>query len=67
MIGDDERRKRGKQRKVDVRVQCLRLPFGIKEPQVFEPEDEAAYYCTIYECNEKPYGVAVGRSFKWTY
>ena len=36
------------------KVQCLQKPFGIKEPQQMEKEDEAVFYEHMLFCDVRP-------------
>ena len=58
----------GKQKQEFVRVRCLRKPYGIREPQDLETEEEAADYREVYECKEEPQMVQVARrKWQWSY
>ena len=41
-------------------VRCLKLPFGILEPQEFEREEDAVFYETVYGTSVNPVMVKNG-------
>jgi len=45
---------KSKKVKKHVRVRCLRHPYGVRKPQLMEPEDEAADYLKVYQCLKTP-------------
>ena len=53
--------------KKHVRVRCLKHPYGVRKPQLMEPEDEAADYSKVYQCLETPKLEKVGRVWMWNY
>ncbi|CAB4023918.1 PREDICTED: uncharacterized protein LOC106141545 [Paramuricea clavata] len=46
-------------------VQCLQKPFGIREPQSLERENDSVYYQNVYEANVTPQLQKVGRCWKY--
>ena len=51
----------------EVQVRCLQKPYGIREPQEFEREEDAIFYQNVYNTNEHPKMVQKGRKWLWTY
>ena len=59
---------KGKQKKKFVRVQCLSEPYGVHLPQDLEPEDVAADYPEVFECDVPPQLQKTGRGkWQWCY
>ena len=48
-------------------VQCLEKPFGIREPQNLEREQDAVFYEHIYESDVTPQLKKAGRGWKYSY
>lgn len=48
-------------------VRCLQKPFGVREPQEFEREEDAVFYVTVFSCDVQPEMVKVGRKWLWRY
>ena len=57
----------GKVLSVQTQIRCLKLPFGILEPQEFEWEEDAAFYETVYATGVNPVMVKNGRKWMWIY
>ena len=51
----------------EVQVRCLEKPFGIREPQEFEREEDAIYYEKVYKADVNPQMVQKGRKWLWVY
>ena len=48
-------------------VRCLKLPFGILEPNEFKREEDAVFYETLYTTGVNPMMVKNGRKWMWRY
>lgn len=48
-------------------VQCLEKPFGIREPQCLERENDSVYYRDVYQADVTPQLKKVGRCWKYNY
>ena len=48
-------------------VQCLKLPFGVLEPQEFEQEEDAIFFEMMYATCVNPLMVKNGRKLMWRY
>ena len=51
----------------EVQVRCLQKPYGIREPQEFELEEDAIFYKRVFNANEHPKMIKKGRKWLWTY
>jgi len=49
-----------------LQVRCLQKPYGIREPQEFEREEDTIYYKQVYEATDVPKMVQIGRKWLWT-
>ena len=48
-------------------VQCLKLRFGILEPQEFEQGEDTVFYEMVYATGVNPVMVKNGRKWMWRY
>ena len=48
-------------------VQCLQKPFGIREPQCLERENDSVYYQDVYQADVTPQLQKVGRCWKYNH
>jgi len=51
----------------EIQVRCLEKPYGIREPQEFEREEDAIFYQHVYPPCVQPKLIQKGRKWLWLY